>query len=115
VFVFVVLALQSYVAQTHFHAPPKIRGSIAIASNDAPSTAQSAPLEKREHGKHPPSDDPDHCPICQEILYFGSFVEPFLPTLAPPSAIAPSAIRPIFARVAVKATAHSWFGRAPPL
>ena len=113
VFAFVAFALQSYVAQTHIHMPPEIRSGIT-ANEDAPAAPQSASAEKREHDRRPPSDDPDHCPICQEILYSGSYVVPFLPALAPPTAITAPAACLVFVRVIVKATAHSWFGRGPP-
>ena len=114
VFALVVFALQSYVVQTHVHLLPEIRTGFAIANKNTPSNAQSAPSEKHEHDRHPPSDDPDHCPICQEILYFGSFVMPFLPTLAPPVTIAAPASCIIFVRTIVKVTAHNWFCRGPP-
>jgi hypothetical protein len=101
VFAALALFLQSYAAQSHFHAQS---GSAALSMQAAQQT-----------GKHhqPASNDSDGCPLCQS-LYSGQYVAPnlaawFLPTLAVSIIEATSVVSPHYDTVS-----HSWRGRGPP-
>jgi len=108
--------LQSYITQTHIHIEGESAFGFVTAKNVAPdTTSKAASAQNRGNDRHLPSDDPAHCPFCQEILYAGHFVAP-----APVAAIqlaltaAPAAIvREI--SVAQSPVSHSWRGRGPPL
>jgi hypothetical protein len=103
--VLVAFTLQGYVFQTHIHFAHETE---AISTGVAQATTGS------HHGKLPPSDDPDNCPLCQEILHSGQFVAPTAAALVAPSA-AVSTIAIVDAELPfVLALSHSWRGRAPP-
>jgi hypothetical protein len=110
----IAFILQSYVTQTHIHIEGESAFGFATARTVAPDTASKTASQNREHGRHVPSDDPAHCPFCQEILYAGHFVAP-----APVAVIqlafvtAPAAIAHEIS-VAKSPVSHSWRGRGPP-
>jgi hypothetical protein len=113
---FFAFVLQSYVTQTHIHIEGESAFGFATAKTVTPDTAsKSVSSQNREHGRHVPSDDPAHCPFCQEILYAGHFVAPApvaeiqLAFIAAPTVIAHEI------SVITSPVSHSWRGRGPPL
>ncbi|HEY3778777.1 MAG TPA: hypothetical protein VGL35_12035 [Rhizomicrobium sp.] len=101
-FAMLAFAFQSYAIGSHVHPVPILADTLpGLHHTGAPA--------------HPSkSDDPANCPLCQEMLLYGSYVIPTAISLAPPD-IVPAleiSVRPVFA--AVTAASHSWQGRAPP-
>ena len=108
--VLVAFTLQGYVFQTHIHFASERAAQPEFAAAAHGATG----LPGTHHGKLPPSDDPDNCPLCQEILHSGQFVAPTATALVAPSA-AVSTIAIVDAELPfVLALSHSWRGRAPP-
>lgn len=110
----VAFAIQSFVVQTHIHfaGNPDFGFSATTQLADANDKAGSKGLT--DHRQNSPSQDPAHCPICQEFLHAGQFVIPapfaglLLTVVVVPITIATDV--PIFK----SAFSHSWRGRAPP-
>ena len=100
----VVFALQSYVTQTHIHFLGLGLPAGAI------TTAYKAPPS----GKQNPFDNPQTCPVCQDLALVGHFTTPAAIAVLPPVflAVAP-AVLPRLA-IVVPAPSHSWQSRAPP-
>jgi hypothetical protein len=100
-----VFALQSYVIGSHVHPlPASHTGSLSALPHAAPRTPA-----------HPSKgDDPANCPICQDLLLYGSYVLPAVVVLPLPDVVAAveAARQPRVAALA--AASHSWQSRAPP-
>lgn len=105
--------IQGGVTQTHIHFPSEAGGSIAAGSAVFTVDAKSGPAQDR--GQHPAKDDPDNCPLCQQILLSGAFLTPSLAVLQLPSEVALSILRAPAAIAVLQPQSHSWHGRAPPL
>jgi hypothetical protein len=97
------LAIQSFVVQTHVHAPAEYLHLAGTAN------APGGP----SHGKSPGGDDPVNCPLCREIMLAGSFVAP-APIILPIPVVAESHVAVFREAFAVTVLSHSWHGRAPP-
>lgn len=98
VFAALVLFLQSYAVQTHFHERPT-------------ASAQTVSQGGKHHA--PASDDTDNCPLCHSF-YTGQYVAPslaswFLPLLAVSVIDTATGVSPHYDTVS-----HSWRGRGPP-
>jgi hypothetical protein len=113
-----VFALQSYVTQTHIHFEGQVVTGGFTFPDEGSKALSGKPLSVTgNHGdqdKIPPKDDPANCPICQEILHFGSYVVPM-----PIAALLAALMVPIVAsidseRPFVSVISHNWRGRAPP-
>lgn len=101
----IVFALQSYVTQTHIHL---------LAQGIARVHHATARLERAAHGTQNPFDNPDTCPICQDIALAGHFTTPAIaPVLPPAFAAVASAIFWVLPHV-IAQPSHNWHGRAPP-
>lgn len=108
-------AFQSFLTQTHVHFTPAVERVLAAVeqSKTAPLNGllSRGPL-KDHHGY--PSDDPAKCPICQEMVYAGSYVAPVAAVFVPPH-LAISVIAVVEREPVHLATvSHNWQGRAPP-
>jgi hypothetical protein len=94
-------ALQSYIAQTHFHGlPESMGGGVSIAVPHAPAT----PLDHRTAD----------CPFCQAVIHAGVFITPTTLLLHLPFAWTKTAALVFTGPAASDATAHDWHSRAPP-
>lgn len=112
----VAYTFQSFVAQTHVHAPsapvPATAGYHAGVQADTPSLAARSSEDSTKHGRR---DDSSSCPLCQIVLHGGAApLSTFAISLPLQTAIsvAPAEQAPPGAIVAVS---FSWQGRAPPL
>jgi hypothetical protein len=113
-FVFLAFAFQSYVTQTHIHFPHQAAVNIfAAIEKDAPLAKVNTP-GKQNPDKYPPADDPDNCPICQEVMHSGQFVMPDFVAMVLPSQ--PVSIVPLILDLPaiIETVSHAWQGRAPP-
>lgn len=100
-----LFAFQSYAIGSHVHPLPTSQPERSAAPTHDGRTAP--PIA-------PKSDDGANCPICQELLLYGSYVLPAVAALSLPSfgpAIELAQQTPF---VAVNAVSHNWQGRAPP-
>jgi hypothetical protein len=94
--------LQSYATQAHIHFLSEVSAAAKI-------TAADTPVKKNT----PSNDNPDNCPLCQQ-LYGGQYVAPnalvfFLPMVAISTIEIALGVAPHY-----DAVSHSWRGRAPP-
>lgn len=104
-FAALLFAFQSYAIGSHVHplptSQPEKPPALAHDGRTAPPIA-------------PKGDDGANCPICQELLLYGSYVLPAVAALPLPSfgpAIELAQQTPF---VAVITVSHNWQGRAPP-
>jgi Protein of unknown function (DUF2946) len=101
-----------FATQTHIHIPAQ----AALDQHAAVETAAkaSASLE-RDQQPRAPADDFDHCPLCLDFLAFGAYVAPV--PFALPLPILTATELPALTRsiTVLRAVAHNWRSRAPPL
>ena len=111
----VAFALQGYITQTHIHfgAHAVTAGFVVQDENGARASAEKATGASHDQGTRN-DQDPDNCPICQEILYAGHYVAPaIVPILLPSLPVSTIAVAAdILPRIA--APSHNWQGRGPP-
>jgi hypothetical protein len=109
------IAIQSFVVQTHIHAP-LAGASMAAAQSDVLGVSAAVPGGDLYpiHGKFSSSDDASNCRLCQELFYAGRFVAPSTAVLLLP--IFFSLLLVVFAHSAMVSTARAyiWRSRAPP-
>ena len=109
----VAFLFQSYVVQTHIHYTSGADAG-AFVSGGASLKAVAGTTVAGPHDPKSPTDDPAHCPICQEFLHAGQYLAP-APILA---LLITAVVVPITILRAVAVTAspvsHDWRGRAPP-
>jgi len=98
-------SLQTYIAQTHFHAPPA-----------APSRAAAdQPAKLVGHPPAPAGQDAIGCPLCQVAAAAGAFLAPAVSSPQPARALAALAARsPIVVGLAPAPAGFAWRSRAPP-
>ena len=100
--------LQSFVTQTHIHAPP---------SSAAKTVALVSPDDLGKTGKRdrfPANDDPANCPLCQELVHAGHYVTPAFALLVQPSERIAHVVPTAEPAAADSAISHAWRSRAPP-
>jgi len=108
------ITIQSFVVQTHIHAPLAGVAMAAVQSDVVGvSSAPSGDLYP-VHGKYSSSDDASNCRLCQELIYAGRFVAPSTVALLLPIVFALLLV--VFAHSAMVSTApaYIWRSRAPP-
>jgi hypothetical protein len=107
--------LQTFIAQTHFHAPKSGVAHVAGIAEELPGgqafslTGDGDP--SRQHSRdHEPS-----CPLCQIVLHGGAAPLPAttFSMLLPPANSVVCTARPLFGTIA--AVSYSWQSRGPPL
>lgn len=110
----VAFALQSFVTQTHIHIDGHAVTAGFATADESPASAMTGAVAHKDHGKYPPADDSQTCPICQEMLYAGHYVMPAAVPLVLP--VLPVSIVRIVTVEAIQlaALSHNWQGRAPP-
>lgn len=94
-------SLQSFLVQTHLHAPQWALGFAASDSVSEPT------------GKLP--FDADTCLLCQEFTHNGHFLTPAAAAVLPPSAVVSLLPLTLAVHLTAKPASHTWHGRAPPL
>lgn len=96
-------AFQSYVVQTHIHAPHFETGALGQVQHPSPPYKDNSS-----------KDNPDNCPICQAFATSGSFVTPALIILA--LALSFTDAAPVASQRIAAPTllARNWQSRAPP-
>jgi hypothetical protein len=103
-------ALQSFLVQTHIHRQSPAGPIAAMAASGASFT----PVHNGDD-KHAPQDrDDGHCPLCQAIVLFGSFLLPAIQVLPLPFALISLEPFRITPRVPFTRLIHVWQSRAPP-
>ncbi len=112
-FALIAFVVQSGVTQTHIHFPAGSGGAITAGYAASPVDTKAGTSQDR--GQHPANNDPDNCPLCQQILLSGAFITPSLAVLVLPSEVALSILRAPAATAVLQPQSHNWQGRAPPL
>ena len=94
--------LQSFITQTHIHAPAQTVERFSAAKQVAP------------HGQNPADRDQSTCPFCQATNSAGVFFTPAAPALLLPMfwAEIPATVAPV--SFVHHATTLGWQSRAPP-
>jgi hypothetical protein len=102
-FMALTLFFQGYVTQSHFHTQNELTNTNVLKAGGAPG-----------HDNNTPSDDPDNCPICQQLMHAGQFVAPT--SLVYFSALLAISVIEIVTLAIPRfdAISHSWRGRGPP-
>lgn len=101
VVVLLAFTLQSFITQTHLHAPSASR-STQVA------------LQAPHPGNAPVDEGTANCPFCQATIHAGAFFAPATPVLVlPASWIGIALFSPVLA-VRARASAHAWYSRGPP-
>ena len=108
-FALLAFTLQTYVTQTHIHGATRINSAAATLAFDKNAA------HKQQPDKFPPGSDPANCPLCQEILHYGTYVTPAAASLLLPSFTVSVASIVIDIAAITQAYSHSWKSRAPPL
>jgi hypothetical protein len=113
------LALQSFVVQTHIHAPRGTGGihtaSIANAVKGAVVSAIAASATTiTPRDKYQINEDPSNCPLCQEFAHSGQFVQSAAVLAALPASATVHFIPWTEAAIHSFTATHLWRSRAPP-
>lgn len=111
---FLALAVQSFVVQTHIHIPQgagkaQTVSLITLAATGVTDEATPAPRDR-----YPINEDPSNCPLCQEAVHAGQFVQSAAFVAALPFSVNIHFIVFDEALPSFFAVSHIWLGRAPP-
>jgi len=98
-FTALAFVLQSFVAQTHFHA-------------ESPDSIVKIALSHGQ-GKTPADNSARDCPLCQAVVHAGALLTPAPPLLVPPLSSA-TVLQFVVSRAVASLSAHNWQSRAPP-
>lgn len=99
--VLLAFSIQSFLVQTHLHAP---QWALGFAASDG----VSAPVDKTPLNA-------DACLLCQEFTHSGHFLTPAAAAVLPPSAVVSLLPLTLAVHLTAKPASHAWHGRAPPL
>jgi hypothetical protein len=114
----VALSVQSFVVQAHIHSAAARVQAISLVTlvngiaGDPTSVAPGKTQTPRD--KYPVNEDPSNCPLCQEIVHSGQFVQSAAALAAVPTSVSVHFIVLSEALPSFFAVSHSWRGRAPP-
>jgi hypothetical protein len=119
-FCLLALAVQSFIVQTHVHAPGAVAPRTAISESSGAATFVAValaddPAPAPVPGKpRIPIDEDQNCPLCQQFHGAGQFFAPSAALFALPS-FANVRIVPLdIAALPQHQPSHNWRGRAPP-
>ena len=119
-FCLLAMAVQSFIVQTHIHAPGAVAPRAVISESSAAATLVAVALPAESvpapvPGPPPiPIDEDQNCPLCQQFHGAGQFFAPSAALFALPS-FANVRIVPLdIAAVPEHQPSHNWRGRAPP-
>ena len=113
------LALQSFVVQTHVHAPQafaaKSASFIALIAGSSGVSDISLGHTHSPGGQYPANRDTAPCPWCKELTHSGQYVPSASVLTTLPYPVTLNVI--VFKEIAPSlfAASHTWRGRAPPL
>jgi hypothetical protein len=112
---FLALAVQSFVVQTHIHIPQGAgkAQSVSLITLAADAVVHAAPAAPTD--KYPINEDPSNCPLCQEIVHSGQFVQSAAILATLPFSVTVHFIVFDEALPSFFAVSHLWHGRAPPI
>jgi len=115
-FILCAFLFQSYVTQTHVHLPghTDTHAVTLLGAKNTPVDAKAIPSQDRDQHGVPSKDDPENCPLCQQIAIAGFFVVPVVSILCLPSEAGPFSALIRIAPLVAQQPSHSWQGRAPP-
>jgi hypothetical protein len=100
----VAFAIQSYITQTHIHAPAR----------NAVSGIAKVLVKNPARGKTQDHDDGAECLFCQAVVHSGAFFAPASPVLPLPAQSALVSASLVVAIVQGMRRAWIWQSRAPP-
>jgi hypothetical protein len=116
IFAVLTFFLQGLITQSHIHGPSLSGVTVSASTARAGLAAVHAATSlDRDQTPGTPTDDPAHCPICQEFLLSGAYFAPIAPAIPLPFQVA-TIVPPTIAPIAIVQTvSHIWRGRGPPL
>ena len=115
VFALLAFIIQSFATQTHIHVSALSEQGCGAQQVAAQSiAAKNSTSLNREQIPRVPSDDPAHCPFCQEFLLSGAYVAPVVLAVPLPVQITASAPLMEVRFVIAEAVSHRWNSRGPP-
>jgi|SRR5450755_4491940 len=115
-FALLAFIVQSFATQTHIHIPGQSElAPVAQQATTQTIVTKAPPSLNREHSPQLPTDDPAHCPLCQEFLLSGAYVAPVILAIPLPAQITTPAPLTAVRFVIAEAVSHGWNSRGPPL
>jgi hypothetical protein len=115
-FALLAFIVQSFATQTHIHVTGQSeQGAIAQQIAAETIAAKASASLNREHTPRQPTDDPAHCPLCQEFLLSGAYVAPVVLAIPLPAQVTTPAPLTAVRFVIAEAVSHGWNSRGPPL
>ncbi|HEY4265992.1 MAG TPA: hypothetical protein VGM72_11790 [Micropepsaceae bacterium] len=115
------LAIQLFVVQTHIHIPQAQGRSESVSIVTLAKTLIAGPQDQGAgqqanlpRDKYPINEDPSNCPLCQELVHSGQFVQSVAVLSHISFWVSVHFIPLSEALPRLFIVSHSWQGRAPP-
>jgi hypothetical protein len=111
------MAVQSFIVQTHVHAPGPVVARAAISQGAVLNLVAAAlPDDARlvPGRPHVPIDEDQNCPLCQQFHSAGQFFAPTAALFVLPAFVNIRMVALDVAAVTEHQPSHDWRGRAPP-